>query len=326
MSQNFTRLKRTPALRNFFATHHLHTEDFIYPVFITSGTELEEISSMPGVYRYPLSQLDMLIEQLNQSHISSVLLFGLPSHKSETGDVALTHHNPVIEAIRYLKQSAPHITILADLCLCAYTSNGQCCIIEDETYQFEKSEQLLAQVALTYAQAGADIIAPSCVFDHHVEKIRSLLDLHHYSHTLIIDYAVKFASNYYGPFRDAAQSTPTFGDRKAYQLNYLSDEYIQKAKESIRQQSDALIIKPGLPYLDIVKELSVILSVPLISYHVSGEYTSLKLMQQHNLINYEQALIETMVSFKRAGAHKIITYAALELGLICQDHGGTLCI
>ncbi|MGL4662353.1 MAG: porphobilinogen synthase [Culicoidibacterales bacterium] len=322
MTQQFTRLKQTNTMRSFFSEYRLDAQDFIYPVFITAGNTCEEIPSMPDVYRYPLNQLDNLIEKLNQAHITSILLFGLPSEKSASGDVALTEKNPVISAIQYLKQNAPHITILADLCLCAYTENGQCCIVENETYQFEKSEELLAQIGLAYAKAGADIIAPSCVFDNHVEKIRTILDNNNFTHTLVVDYAVKFASNYYGPFRDAANSTPTFGDRKAYQLNYTSNEYIRKAKDSIQQQSDAIIIKPGLPYLDIVKELSSILDVPLISYHVSGEYTSLKLMQQQQLLNYEQALIETMISFKRAGAHKIITYAALELGLLCQTFGG----
>lgn len=326
MTNNFTRLKRTPSLRQFFAKQSLSPQDFIYPVFITAGTELEEITSMPGVCRYPVNKLDILISELNKSQITSVLLFGLPSTKSATGDVALTNANPVLSAISYIKQNAPHIVIMADLCLCAYTDNGQCCIVEDESYQFEQSEELLADIALAYAKSGADIIAPSCVFDRHVEKIRTKLDSNNFSHTIIIDYAVKFASNYYGPFRDAAQSTPTFGDRKAYQLNFTSNEYVLKAHESINQQSDALIIKPGLPYLDIVKELSSSLNVPLISYHVSGEYTSLKLMQQQNLINYDQALIETMVSFKRAGCHKIITYAALELGVLCQKNGGQLCI
>lgn len=326
MTHQFTRKKKTASLRHFFSEHRLTPSDFIYPVFITSGHHMEAIKSMPGVYRYPLSKLDTLITQLDEAHITSLLLFGLPAEKSPTGDCALTDQNPVIPALTYLKKHAPHITLLADLCLCAYTENGQCAIIENDTYQFEQSERLLAQIGLEYAKAGADIIAPSCVFDNHVEKIRSLLDQNDFQNTLIIDYAVKFASNYYGPFRDAANSTPTFGDRKAYQLNFTSNEYIQKAQASVRQHSDALIIKPGLPYLDIVKALSQTLDVPLISYHVSGEYTSLKLMQQHNFINYEQALFETMIAFKRAGAHKVITYAALELGLLCQQNGGQLCI
>lgn len=322
MTNQFTRLKTTPAMRNFFATYHLSPSDFIYPVFITSGNSLEEISSMPDVYRYPLNQLDTLIEKLNQAHITSLLIFGLPSEKSTTGDVALSDKNPVFAALTYIKQQAPHITLLADLCLCAYTENGQCTIVENNSYQFDQSENFLAQLGVAYAKAGADIIAPSCVFDNHITKLRTQLDTQGFHNTIIIDYAVKFASNYYGPFRDAAQSTPTFGDRKAYQLNYTSKEYIQKAKASIQQQSDGLIIKPGLPYLDIVKELSHIVDVPLISYHVSGEYTSLKLMQKFNFLNYEHTLIETMISFKRAGSHKIITYAALELGLLCQNNGG----
>lgn len=326
MISNLTRTKSSPNLRQFFAQYQLSANDFIFPVFITTGNDIEPIQSMPEIVRYPVSKLSVLIDQLNDANITSVLIFGIPEHKSPTGDVALTSKNPVIEALSYFKLHAPHITLLADLCLCAYTENGQCSIVENDTYAFAKSEDLLADIALCYAKAGADIIAPSCVFDYHVQKIRAKLDSNNQANVLIIDYAVKFASNYYGPFRDAAASSPSFGDRKAYQLNYSTDEYIRKAQSSIAQQSDALIIKPGLPYLDVLKQLSLTTSIPLIAYHVSGEYTSLKLMQQHNLINYEQALIETMISFKRAGSQKIITYAALELGQLCKQNGGTLCI
>lgn len=323
---NFTRLKSTTPMRHFFAQHTLSAHDFIYPAFITNHTDFEAIQSMPGIKRYPVSKIEILIQEMKNANITSVLLFGLPSEKSPSGDVALTEKNPVIEAISYIKEHAPQITILADLCLCAYTENGQCSIIENDTYQFEKSEKLLADIAVVYARAGADIIAPSCVFDTHVEKIRRNLDLYNFNNVVIIDYAVKFASSYYGPFRDAAKSTPTFGDRKSYQLNFSSNEYIQKATSSIEQGSDALIIKPGLPYLDIVKDLSQRLHVPLISYHVSGEYTSLKLMQQYDYIQYGRALIESMIAFKRAGSHKIITYHALELGMLCLQEGGVICI
>lgn len=326
MISNITRTKSNKNLRQFFSKYNLTANDFIFPVFITTHTEVEPIQSMPGIVRYPVSKLSLLVDQLNDANITSILIFGLPEHKSPSGDVALTSANPVLEALRYFKLHAPHITLLADLCLCAYTENGQCSIVENNTYAFDKSEDLLAEIALCYAKAGADIIAPSCVFDYHVQKIRTKLDNNNHPNVLIIDYAVKFASNYYGPFRDAAASTPSFGDRKAYQLNFSTDEYIRKAQSSIEQQSDALIIKPGLPYLDVLKEISLTTSVPLISYHVSGEYTSLKLMQQHNYINYEQALIETMISFKRAGSQKIITYAALELGQLCKQNGGVLCI
>lgn len=323
---HFTRTKQTTNMRQFFSKYTISCRDFIYPTFITLNDTFEEITSMPGIKRYPVQQLDTLIQELNDANITSLLLFGVPTLKSSTGDIALTEHNPVLPALHYLKTHAPHITLIADLCLCAYTENGQCSIVQDDTYCFSESEDLLAQIALQYAKSGADIIAPSCVFDHHVEKIRHLLDLNQFTHIPVIDYAVKFASNYYGPFREAAASAPSFGDRKSYQLNYANDEYLAKALSSINQQADALIIKPGLPYLDIVKTLSQQVHVPLISYHVSGEYTALKLMQQHQYINYEQALIETMISFKRAGSDKIITYHALELGHLCQKAGGARCI
>lgn len=306
------RLRQSPALRAIVRETILSTDDFIYPLFIVEKDGVkEEVSSMPGVYQISLDYLDDEINELEQLGIQAVILFGVPNEKDETGTEAFNDEGIVQRAIKQIKKLHPHMLVVADTCLCEYTSHGHCGVIKDGDVVNDESLQLLAQTAVSQAKAGADIIAPSNMMDGFVIAIRQALDEAGFEQVPIMSYAVKYASSYYGPFRDAAESTPQFGDRKTYQMDPANRrEALKEALTDIDEGADMLIVKPALSYLDIVREVKDHTNLPIVTYNVSGEYSMIKAASERGWIDEQQIVLETLTSMKRAGADLIITYHA----------------
>jgi len=284
-------------------------------VFLREGRKIvEEIPSMDGQNRYSPDMFPYFLETAQKAGIMNVLLFGIPLVKDEHGSSAYAENGVVQQAIRIAKEKFPEIQIITDVCLCEYTSHGHCGILSDHTVDNDKTLPLLAKTAVSHAQAGADIIAPSDMMDGRVKAIREALDLSGFTATAIMSYAVKYASAFYGPFREAAGSAPSFGDRKSYQMDYHnSREAIREAELDLQEGADILMVKPALSYLDIVSKVSSRFQVPVAAYSVSGEYSLIKKAAQAGLIDEAAAVCEVAVSIFRAGADILITYNALEL-------------
>jgi len=314
-----TRLRRTrqtKTLRSMFQNVYLHPADLILPLFVSESiTAKEEIPSMPGVYQYPLKDVSQKTKEIHSTGIPSILLFGIPNEKNPTGSQAYDSSGIVQKAVREIKNSVPDLCVITDVCLCSYTSSGHCGIINQQgVIQNDESCRLLAKVALSHAKAGADIVAPSDMMDGRVGYIRSLLDEEGFEMTPIMSYAVKYASNFYGPFRDAADCAPKFGDRKTYQMNFAnSNEAYLEAMTDIEEGADMVIVKPALSYLDVIASLRPLIHHPIIAYSVSGEYSMMKAASMNGWIDYSQVMLETLLSMKRAGADNIITYSALDV-------------
>jgi porphobilinogen synthase len=299
-----------------FQDVHLHPTDLILPLFVSESiTEKYLIPSMPNVYQYPLAQLAQKAKEIFSAGIPSILLFGIPSEKDPTGSQAYSPDGIVQKAVKDIKNSVPELCIITDVCLCSYTSSGHCGIVgQSGMVQNDISCQSLAKVALSHAKAGADIVAPSDMMDGRVMTIRSLLDDEGFHMTPIMSYAVKYASNFYGPFRDAAECAPKFGDRKTYQMSFTnSREAYLEATSDIEEGADMVIVKPALSYLDVIASLRPIIHQPIIAYSVSGEYSMMKAAALNGWIDYSQVMLETLLSMKRAGADNIITYSALDV-------------
>ena len=307
-------------MRNLVRETSVSVNDLIYPLFFTTGTGVkEEVASMPGVYHLSLDLLEQEIREIVALGIQAVLVFGVPDHKDEQGSSAYDANGIVQEATRRIKQVAPGLAVIADTCLCQYTTHGHCgvlCTHGDGSVQIDNDEslELLARTAVSQAAAGADIIAPSNMMDGYVVAIREALDEEGYSHVPIMAYSVKYASAYYGPFRDAAHSAPQFGDRKSYQMDPANArEALREAESDIAEGADFLMVKPGLAYLDIVRMLRDRYNLPIVAYNVSAEYSMVKAAAANGWLDEKAIVLETLVGFKRAGADLIITYHAKDI-------------
>ena len=315
MNLQFTRhrrLRQTANMRALVRENYIRLEDFIYPIFVIEGQNIKnEISSMPGIYQFSLDRLSEEMDEVVSLGIKSVLLFGIPAEKDECGTGAFHDHGIVQEATRFIKEHYPDIIVVADTCLCEYTSHGHCGVIEGHHVLNDPSLTVLTQTAVSQARAGADIIAPSNMMDGFVAAIRQGLDEAGFENVPIMSYAVKYASAFYGPFRDAADSAPQFGDRKAYQMDPANRmEAIREAESDVNEGADFLIVKPGMPYLDIVRDVKNHFHLPIVTYNVSGEYSMVKAAAANGWIDEKAVVMEMLTGMKRAGADLIITYHA----------------
>ncbi|MFE1243719.1 porphobilinogen synthase [Fictibacillus sp. NPDC058756] len=310
--QRHRRLRRTASLRSLVRETHLHVSDFIYPLFFVEGENVKkEVPSMPGVYHLSLDLLEEEIKEVKSLGIQSIIVFGVPVEKDECGSSAYDHNGIVQKAIRQIKEIAPSLTVIADTCLCQFTDHGHCGVIENGYVRNDETLELLAKTAVSQAEAGADIIAPSNMMDGFVAAIRQGLDEAGYTEIPIMSYAVKYASSFYGPFRDAAHSTPQFGDRKTYQMDPANRlEALREAESDIAEGADFLMVKPALSYLDILRELKDRYPLPLVAYNVSGEYSMIKAAALNGWVDEKSIVLEKLISMKRAGADLIITYFA----------------
>lgn len=306
------RLRQTANIRALVRENYLRTEDLIYPLFIVEGENVKnEVSSMPGVYHLSLDNLKEEIAEVESLGIKSVLLFGVPNEKDEVGCQAYHDHGIVQEATRVIKKDFPDMVVIADTCLCEYTSHGHCGVIEDGKVLNDPSLELLGKTAVSQAKAGADIIAPSNMMDGFVTAIRFALDEAGFQDVPIMSYAVKYSSAFYGPFREAAESTPQFGDRKSYQMDPANRiEAMREAESDVMEGADFLIVKPGMPYLDIVRDVKNNFNLPVVIYNVSGEYSMVKAAAQNGWIDEKSIVMEMLTGMKRAGSDLIITYHA----------------
>ncbi|KOO52338.1 porphobilinogen synthase [Viridibacillus arvi] len=307
------RLRQSATMRSMVKETYLHKEDFIYPIFVMDGENIKnEVSSMPGVFQFSIDRLAEEMDEVVSLGIPSVILFGLPAEKDEVGTQAFHNHGIVQEATRFVKKNYPEIVVIADTCLCEFTSHGHCGVVNDkEQILNDPSLDLLAKTAVSQAEAGADIIAPSNMMDGFVAAIRKGLDDAGFEDVPIMSYAVKYASAYYGPFRDAADGAPKFGDRKTYQMDPANRmEAMREATSDVEEGADFLIVKPALAYLDIVRDVRNNYDLPVVAYNVSGEYAMVKAASINGWIDEKQTVLETLLGMKRAGADLIITYHA----------------
>ena len=308
------RLRRNDAIRSLVRETRLAPENFVLPLFVCPGTGVRrEISSMPGVYNLSIDETTKEVAAAYDLGVRSIILFGLPESKDPLASGAYAEDGVVQQAIRAIRQSSPEVIIMADTCLCEYTSHGHCGVVRSGEVINDESLELLARTALSQAAAGADVVAPSAMMDGQVGAIRELLDAEGFENTSIMAYAVKYASGFYGPFREAAQSAPEFGDRRAYQMDPPNArEAMREAELDYSEGADILMVKPATVYLDILRMVRDRFDVPLAAYHVSGEYALIKAAAQKGWIDEERVMLETLTSIKRAGADIILTYYARE--------------
>lgn len=314
------RLRANETIRSMVRETALSPADLIYPLFVKPGRgKRDEVSSMPGVFQLSVDMLPAEIDELIKLGIPAVILFGLPSAKDAAGSEAYDPDGIVQQAIRAIKAHAPEFYVITDVCMCEYTDHGHCGIIKDGDVDNDETLELLAKEALSHAEAGADMVAPSDMMDGRVMAIRETLDNHGYKHIPLMSYAVKYASGYYGPFREAAESTPQFGDRRSYQMDPGNRrEAIREARMDVEEGADIIMVKPGLPYLDIVRDLREEFDLPVAVYNVSGEYSMIKAAGRAGWIDEERVMMETLLSFKRAGADLILTYHAKEAARVLK--------
>jgi porphobilinogen synthase len=310
-----TRLRRTrmtPILRSMVRETELSKTDFIYPLFVCPGKKVrKEVSSMPGVFQLSVDQLVIECMEVRKLGIPAVILFGIPEHKDEVGSEAYAENGIVQQAIRALKKEVPDLLVITDVCLCEYTSHGHCGIVRGEEIVNDDSINLLAKEALSHARAGADMIAPSDMFDGRVRAIRTILDENNFHNIPIMSYAAKYASGFYGPFREAAESTPKFGDRRSHQMDPAnSDEAIREVRTDIEEGADIVMVKPAMPYLDIIRRVKDTFRMPTAAYNVSGEYAMVKAAARLGWIDEQRVMLEMLTGIKRAGADLILTYFA----------------
>lgn len=308
----FRRTRMTEALRSMVRETELSVNDFIYPLFVVPGTKFrKEIGSMPGVFQLSVDELVRECVDVKALGIPAVILFGIPEHKDIVGSGAYDEHGIVQTAIRALKKEIPDLIVITDVCLCEYTSHGHCGIVRGTEILNDASIELLSREALTHAQAGADIIAPSDMFDGRVKAIRQILDLNDFHNIPIMSYAAKYASGFYGPFRDAAESTPKFGDRRSHQMDPAnSDEAMREVEQDIIEGADIVMVKPALSYLDVIRRVKDRFQMPTAAYNVSGEYSMIKAAGRNGWIDEPRVMMEVLTSIKRAGADIILTYFA----------------
>lgn len=314
-SQRLRRLRSTPTLRNMVRETVLTCDDLIYPLFVVFGQNKKiPISSMPGVFQYSVDRLGEPIQQVAELGVPAVLLFGIPETKDALGSSAWQKDGVVQQAIRKIKELSPQTVVITDVCMCEYTDHGHCGALDEQGRVINDATlDLLAKEALSHAEAGCDMVAPSDMMDGRVGAIRKALDDHGFSHLPIMSYAAKFSSALYGPFREAAESAPQFGDRKTYQMDGANRlEALREVELDIEEGADIVMVKPALAYLDIIREVKDTFGYPTAAYHVSGEYAMLKAAAANGWLDEERVTMEILTSIKRAGADMIITYAALD--------------
>ncbi|TET48194.1 MAG: porphobilinogen synthase [Dehalococcoidia bacterium] len=306
------RLRRSAPLRALIRENRVDVGDLIYPMFIAEGRGLkQEITSMPGIFRYSPDQLSREIEEVASLRIPAVLLFGIPEDKDETGSSAYRPEGVIPQAIRAIKKSAPEMLVITDVCLCEYTSHGHCGIVVNGQVDNDRTLPLLAKMAISHVAAGADIVAPSDMMDGRVKAVREVLDEKGFQHIPILSYAAKYASAYYGPFREAAGSVPQFGDRRAYQMDPPNvREALREVEQDIAEGADIIMVKPALAYLDVIRQVRDTFNYPLAAYNVSGEYAMVKAAAQRGWLDEQSVVLETLTAIKRAGADIILTYHA----------------
>ncbi len=309
------RLRQTVAMRDMVRENHVRVDELIYPLFVMEGENLAEpVESMPGICQYSLDRMNEELDRVKEAGIPAILIFGIPAHKDEVGSGAYDEHGIVQEAIRRIKRDYPDLIVIADVCLCEYTSHGHCGLIRDGIILNDETLPLLAKSAVSYAEAGADIVAPSDMMDKRVGEIRKALDEAGFTYTPIMAYSAKFASGYYGPFRDAAHSAPGFGDRKTYQMDPANgQEALREVEEDLAEGADLIIAKPAMAYMDIIRAIHENYNVPIVAYNVSGEYAMVKAAAANGWIDEKKIVMENMIGMKRAGAKMIITYHALDV-------------
>ncbi len=308
------RLRRTEALRGLVRETSLAPSQLIQPAFVVAGEGVrEEVESMPGIERFSISELVAETTELVTLGIGALLLFGIPSAKDETGTGAYGEEGVVQMAVRALKEAHPELTVITDVCLCEYTSHGHCGFVRDGEVDNDITLELLAKTAISHAEAGADAVAPSDMMDGRVGTIRHQLDEEGHAGTAIISYSAKYASAFYGPFREAAESTPEFGDRRGYQMDPgNAAEAVREAQLDLEEGADMLMVKPATPYLDVVRRVKDAAGAPLAAYQVSGEYSMLKAAAANGWLDERAAVLETLTAIRRAGADAVVTYYAKE--------------
>ncbi len=311
----FRRLRKSKAIRDLVRETRLSKDDLVQPFFVIEGKKKKEtIAAMPGIYRYSTDLLLKEIEKLTKSGGKAGLFFGLPKFKDSQASAAYAENGVVQKAVRAIKKHFPEFVVITDVCLCAYMDHGHCGVVRDGRIDNDATLPILGKTAVSHAEAGADIVAPSDMMDFRVKQIREDLDKNNLPDTLILSYAVKYASAFYGPFREAAHSAPSFGDRKTYQMDPAnSREALKEAKQDIAEGADMVMVKPALAYLDIISLLKTNVDVPVVAYNVSGEYSMIKAAAQKKWINEKDVVLETLTAIKRAGANVIISYHAKEV-------------
>ena len=310
----FRRLRTSEEIRRLVRETHVNIRSLIYPVFVAENiSEKKPVESMPEVYQYPLSELDEIISRCAESRIGGVLLFGIPAHKDESASSAYDDNGITQQAICFIKKNYPELPVIADVCLCEYTSHGHCGVVKGDRILNDETLPLLCRMAVSMAEAGADIIAPSDMMDGRVGAIRSALDEKGFIETPVMSYSAKYASGYYSPFRDAAESAPAFGDRRTYQMDFANvREAVREVEDDIAEGADIVMVKPALAYLDVVRAVRESCNLPLAAYNVSGEYSMVKAAAKLGYIDEKRIVLENLTAIKRAGADIIITYHALD--------------
>lgn len=313
MKRRSRRLRRNIAIRDMVRETILSPDDFIYPLFVVEGTGIKnEISSLPGCYHYSVDMLDEIIQEIKDAKVKGIILFGIPDHKDACGSESYNDDGIVQRAVRRIKEIDKDLYVITDVCMCEYTDHGHCGILDGEYVDNDKTLEYLGKISVSHAKAGADMIAPSDMMDGRVEYIREALDDAGYVNVPIMSYSAKYCSAFYGPFREAANSAPKFGDRKTYQMDPANRrEAIKEVMMDIEEGADIVMVKPALSYLDIIREVKNCTSVPVAAYSVSGEYAMIKAAASIGAIDEERIVMEMLTSIKRAGADMIITYYAL---------------
>lgn len=305
------RLRKNFLLREMVKNINLDINSFIYPIFVADGQNIKsEIPSMPGQFRYSLDRLNEELDELLELDIRAILLFGIPKHKDEIGSQAYSKDGIVQKAIKQIKKNyKDKFLIITDVCMCEYTSHGHCGILHNHDVDNDETLEYLSKIAISHAEAGADIIAPSDMMDGRILKIRTELDKNNFKNIPIMAYSVKYSSAYYGPFREAADSCPSFGDRKSYQMDFRNDKnFYREVEADIEEGADFIMVKPAMAYLDVIKKVSEITNLPVVAYNVSGEYSMVKAAAQNGWIDEEKIVMENMYALRRAGAEIIISY------------------
>ena len=339
--KNFFRLRRlrkNENLRKLFSETKLCVSDFVMPYFVVEGKDVKQpINSMPGISRFSVDNLLKEVNEIYKNGIVAILLFGVPQKKDEVGSEAYSENGIVQKAIRAIKNKLPEIIVITDVCLCSYTSHGHCGIVKEspqstvhslqkknKTYGLRTMDhgqinndatlEIISKIALSHAQAGADIVAPSAMMDGQVKSIRDILDENGFKDVAIMSYSAKYASNFYGPFREAADSSPKFGDRKSYQMNYCNiKEALREVEQDIKEGADIVMVKPALAYLDVIRAVKENFNIPVAAYNVSGEYSMVKAVAEKGWLDEKNLVLEILTSIKRAGADIIITYWAKQV-------------
>lgn len=313
--ERLRRLRTNEIIRTLVRETTIQTGDLIYPVFVKDGENLKtEIKSMPGIYQYSVDRIHEEIARAVESGIRSIMIFGIPDEKDEQGSQAYHPYGITQRGIRKIKEAFPEIYVIADVCLCEYTSHGHCGVVCEGEILNDETLKLLQKTALSLVEAGADMVAPSDMMDGHVAAIRQILDENHFTMIPIMAYSAKYASAYYGPFRDAAQSAPCFGDRKTYQMDYSNTKMaMREIQADIDEGADIVMVKPALAFLDVVNEASNRFEHPIATYNVSGEYAMVKAAALNGWIDEKKVVMENLIGMKRAGADMIITYHAVDV-------------